>query len=86
MADEPRPTLGELFQKANGDGGMLCPHCGCGHLPATWTKQGDGGRRRKRACRNCGREFIALERIVEILPSSSGPEQIPDTSIDDIST
>lgn len=47
--------------------GLICPGCGCKHFytidsrPVTENKV-----RRRRVCRNCGREVRTLEIIVEV--------------------
>lgn len=62
-ARAPRRTLGQMAAGASATAdGVRCPACGCGHSRVAYTYDVDGGRRRKRLCRHCGREFVTLER------------------------
>jgi hypothetical protein len=67
-AEEPtgRKTLGQMLaetraSEAAAAGGIRCPHCGCGHSAVARTWDIGGGRRRKRVCRHCGRDFPTTE-------------------------
>ena len=42
--------------------GLECRHCGCKDLRVIYTRQRIGGLRRKRQCRNCGRQMWTMER------------------------
>ena len=42
--------------------GLECRTCGCKHLRVIYTRQRIGGLRRKRECRNCGRQMWTMER------------------------
>jgi len=64
-SDAPRAkrrTLGAMAADSGSAEGIRCPHCGCGHSQVLYTWDTGGARRRKRACRNCGREFPTTER------------------------
>lgn len=44
---------------------IVCPDCGCHHVPVLYTRPGWGDHpmatRRRRECRNCGRQFTTTE-------------------------
>jgi len=43
--------------------GVRCPKCHCGHVPVLYTRKvANGGIRRRRECRACGRRFTTYER------------------------
>lgn len=71
---EERRTLQELASQSNGDLGLRCPKCHCGHLPGQKTFETlysrplgqRNSKRRKIKCRNCGYEFETAERVVGI--------------------
>ncbi len=41
--------------------GLHCPKCWCRDLRVVYTRDRTGGRRRRRRCRNCGREMLTME-------------------------
>jgi hypothetical protein len=41
--------------------GLECRRCGCRDLRVVYTRERIGGLRRKRRCRNCGKEMWTLE-------------------------
>lgn len=42
--------------------GLVCPTCGCRHIPVAGTyRLSDGVTRRYRVCRHCGRRFSTHE-------------------------
>ena len=43
--------------------GIQCPGCGCKDLRASYRKPWNGGYRRVRICRNCGRRVITFEAV-----------------------
>lgn len=45
--------------------GFVCRECGCRHFEVLYTEDlVDGRKRRRRACRNCGRRITTQEREV----------------------
>jgi hypothetical protein len=50
---------GKLNRDASG---LRCPECGCRDLPVLYTRNCLRGRRRKRRCRNCGRNLWTTEQ------------------------
>jgi transcriptional repressor NrdR len=48
---------------------MVCPECGSGSTHVIDTiREPNGGIRRRRECKACGKRFSTVERIVETLP------------------
>ena len=41
--------------------GLHCPKCGCRDLRVVYTRKRAGGLRRRRVCRNCGKEMWTME-------------------------
>lgn len=49
--------------------GLVCPQCGCRHIPVSNTYRiADGLMRRYRRCRHCDRVFITTEKIGVFAP------------------
>lgn len=48
--------------KANDRRGLVCPKCGCSHLPVLYTRHKRDHVLRVRLCRDCGRRVITRER------------------------
>lgn len=44
------------------DEGLMCPKCGCRHLPVQYTRQRNGYIMRVRECRYCGRRMTTREQ------------------------
>lgn len=44
------------------DEGLMCPRCGCRHLPVQYTRQRNGYIMRVRECRYCGRRMTTREQ------------------------
>ncbi|TVQ33892.1 MAG: hypothetical protein EA376_01270 [Phycisphaeraceae bacterium] len=42
--------------------GVVCPSCGCAHLPVQYTRRRSGFIMRVRQCRHCGRRIVTRER------------------------
>ncbi len=42
--------------------GLVCPKCGCQHLPVYYSRPKKGYILRVRACRHCGRRVVTRER------------------------
>lgn len=42
--------------------GLICPRCGCRHLPVVYTRPKVGGILRVRQCRHCGKRISTRER------------------------
>jgi transcriptional regulator NrdR family protein len=50
---------------AEGDRGLRCRHCGCGHFRVIYTRAAWGGKLvRRRECRNCGKRITTWERPI----------------------
>lgn len=47
--------------------GVKCPNCDCRHVPAIGGthEHFDGWTRKKRRCRNCGKVFPTVERVMD---------------------
>ncbi len=43
--------------------GLVCPRCGCRHLPVIYTRHRPGHVLRMRECRHCGRRIPTRERL-----------------------
>lgn len=43
--------------------GLICPRCGCSHLPAAYTRHYRNATRRARKCRHCGLVMETEEKI-----------------------
>lgn len=43
--------------------GIRCPSCGCGHLPALYTRHHGNRTVRVRLCRHCGRRVTTTEKV-----------------------
>jgi hypothetical protein len=43
--------------------GVMCPRCGCRHLPVLETRTVKGKIRRRRECRHCGCRITTTEEI-----------------------
>jgi DNA-directed RNA polymerase subunit RPC12/RpoP len=56
------PPLSSLLEGDMVEGGIRCPKCGCRDTRVSYTWDVGGARRRKRVCRNCGREFPTTEK------------------------
>jgi hypothetical protein len=54
--------LADAAAAADGAVGVRCPKCWCRDTRVEYTYDVDGGRRRKRMCRNCGGEFATTEK------------------------
>jgi len=49
--------------------GLVCPRCGCRHIPVTGTYRiSDGVTRRYRECRHCGKVFCSHESVDAFAP------------------
>ncbi len=62
--DRKRKALSEIAAEAiTGEGGIVCPKCGCRHF---WrvrdTDKIPGGVRRYRECRACGHRIMTTEK------------------------
>jgi len=57
--------------------GLVCPQCGCRHIPVVSTYRiADGVVRRYRRCRHCGRPITTTEHVgVSLPPEKSSPQQ-----------
>jgi hypothetical protein len=73
--DRPKTFIEMQAQAAERSGcGLRCPYCGCVHLGSYSQQAHDITRtiplgrgqsiRRRRVCRNCGREFTTSEQVV----------------------
>jgi len=45
-------------------GGLVCPKCGCRHLPVYYTRRDSRTIRRTRVCRHCGYRLVTREKII----------------------
>ena len=43
--------------------GLICPACGCRHLPVLYTRQQPRHVQRVRKCRHCGRRVVTREKL-----------------------
>lgn len=60
--DTPGDTIDSRVRDAATPRGLVCPRCGCGHLPVAYTRHRPGAIVRCRACRHCGKRMITRER------------------------
>lgn len=47
---------------------IVCPDCGCPHVPVVYARPGwgdDSAVRRRRECRHCGKRFTTVEKAIE---------------------
>jgi len=56
---KPEPTATPIAEPKRG---LICPRCGCEHLPVLYTRQKLDHILRVRECRHCGRRITARER------------------------
>lgn len=45
--------------------GLECRQCGCHHFTVVWIRHHTRQKRRKLACRYCGKTCITIERMVD---------------------
>ena len=43
---------------------MMCPNCGCWSTVIETREKGDGNKRRRRECPECGHRFSTIEQII----------------------
>lgn len=53
----------ESVQPADPPRGLICPKCGCRHLPVVYTRPRAGHILRMRECRHCGKRIPTRERV-----------------------
>lgn len=60
--DDDRDDAASAPKTAIRRNGFMCPSCECRDTRVLWTKNlANGGTRRRRQCRHCGREFTTTE-------------------------
>lgn len=78
MKPEDRPTAQQLQNRtlaAECGSGLICPHCGCGHLENYRTSGlPTGSVRRYRQCRNCQKKWVSSQPPEKIVREVESPK------------